>query len=111
MTDQLSLREYNHWNSLFSLFRELHPRIELQMIQLFLLVAHRPGKTQKEYGELVGLSQSSVSRNFSALSNLTEDGFGLLSLKDNPLDRRLMLVTLTAKGHELLRKIKAIGTP
>ena len=57
-----------------------------------------------EMADVLGLAQSSVSRNVAALSDWNRHrttGHDLVSARENPMDRRQKLVTLTAKGIKL----------
>jgi len=104
----LTLKEFDKWNAFLSVFRTLHPRIEAQMISVFLTIAMYEGKTQNQIAEMVGISQSSVSRNISALANFNGIALDLVSMRENPDDRRLKEVRLTAKGKMVLSQIRAL---
>lgn len=54
-----------------------------------------------ELANLIGLDLSTVSRQVKGLESL-----GLLTRKDDPIDRRAMYVTLTKQGAQALRRLR-----
>jgi len=106
--NELDTRSFDKWTAFLNVFRTLHPRIETQMIMVFLAVARWEGKTQTQIGEMVGLSQSSVSRNLSALANFRGTALDLITVRENPMDRRHKEVALTHKGKMVLTQLRAL---
>lgn len=75
------------------------------MAHCLLIVALEPGITMKRMAEKLGLSQSSTSRNVSALSKTHrygKPGYDLITAKEDPTERRRKIVTLTAKGERVM---------
>src|SRR5580704_592889 len=74
----------------------------LQYVRMFLLIALDEGKDVGEYGRLVGVNQSVASRHISDIGDIARDGtpgFGLVTTKIDPLNRRRHTVYLTDKGR------------
>jgi DNA-binding MarR family transcriptional regulator len=94
---------------------ELHPRVEAQTIMGFLFVASRGTTTVGDVRRAVNLTDGGASRLITLLTdeflNPTEyrnkgrRGYGLVTRKPNPMDRRLKNVTLTSKGVCLAERI------
>ena len=59
----LPLKDYTRWAAFLNVFRALHPRIETQMILVFLHIAAFPGRTQSDIAKDIGTTQATVSRN------------------------------------------------
>lgn len=95
-------------------FRRLDPGMESQQMALFLAVASSADGgpiTMKDLRERLELSNASASRNIAALSKwhrLGRPGLDLLEQKENPADRRYKIITLSAKGRALARRITEI---
>lgn len=96
-------------------FRRLAPKMEVNQIVIFLLIAQKRGIRMTELGTLTGLSRSSVSRNVLALSKeaytdhrrATSEGLDLVTTVTDPFDSRGKIVALTAKGAEIARRVVA----
>lgn len=85
--------------------RELHPEIQAQTFHVLLEVAIQPGITMSQLLKKTSLSQSSCSRNVSLLADTDRHGnpgLGLVEAKEDPIERRRKIVTLTLKGQELI---------
>jgi hypothetical protein len=107
-TDELSMKEAHKWASFLNVFRTMHPRIEAQTIVTFLMVASHEGRTQQQIAELVGTTQSSVSRNLAALAQYGDVALDLVTIRENPENRRQKEVRLTPKGRMVIQQIRAI---
>lgn len=57
---------------------------------------------------MIGLTQTSVSRNVAMLSKYREASLDLVSVRENPMNRRTKLVVLTPKGKALLAQLKGL---
>ncbi|OAV50923.1 hypothetical protein A6U98_07800 [Rhizobium sp. WYCCWR10014] len=108
----------DNWRGLFKafqlieLFRERYPDIPMQTVSVFLIIAMRTGVYQRELLKLLGLSQSSVSRNVMALSDVNrrgDPGLGLITQQRDPLDARQVRLRLTPAGIELANRVAAMG--
>lgn len=100
-------------------FRRLAPKMEVNQIVIFLLIAQKRGIRMTELGTLTGLSRSSVSRNVLALSKeaytdhrrATSEGLDLVTTVTDPFDSRGKIVALTAKGAEIARRVVSKVAP
>ncbi len=83
------------------LLRELglHPGQELLLMQLL----DRDGQTQSELLASVGLDHSTVSKSLQRMQ-----AAGFLSRAPAPHDRRVLVVTLTDKGHAMRGPLEAM---
>lgn len=98
------------FNRVLSLFQLIDPEMPIQMLKTYALVAlsHPEPVTMTELGAALGLAQSSISRNVAALSDWNRHhvvGHDLITAKENLMDRRQKLVTLTIKGQKLREQI------
>lgn len=85
-------------------FRGIDPEMPAQGVALFLYSAIYPGCTMTDLQKSLGMTQSSCSRNVSALSDwhrLDKPGHGLLAATPDPMERRRKIVRLTEKGEQL----------
>jgi DNA-binding MarR family transcriptional regulator len=76
--------------------------------QLFLAVAEHQPATFRELGDVLGLSNSAISRTVAALGDTNRkgaDGFGLVAVAPDPYEGRRLIVTLTPKGEALKRQL------
>lgn len=77
-------------------------------IQAFLLVAEKEGLSVGEYARRANLSPTTMSRNLLDMGERDrnyEDGAGLIESRENILNRREKLYSLTPKGRALLASI------
>lgn len=85
-------------------FRELRPEMPMQMASVFLVVAMRPGVQQCDLPDIIGVSQSSISRNVTALTSRTRHGSPGLNLIKRSLDPeggRSPVLHLTDAGKQM----------
>lgn len=96
-------------------FRAVDPEIPAQGVALFLYSAIYPGCTMTDLQKHLGMTQSSCSRNVSALSEwhrLEKPGLGLVAATPDPMERRRKIVRLTEKGEQLAASLtEAIMNP
>ena len=97
------------FNRLLNLFQTLDPDMPTQTVRTYVLVAlaHPEAVLMSNLAQQLGIAQSSVSRNVAALSDWTRhhrEGLDLIEARENPLDRRQKLVSLTSKGQKLLEQ-------
>ena len=105
-----NLSRLGEFNRILSLFQLIDPEMPIQMTKTYIQVAlaHPEPALMSEMANILGLAQSSVSRNVAALSNWNRHrvvGHDLVTARENPMDRRQKLVTLTAKGVKLREAI------
>ncbi|MBB2681894.1 UNVERIFIED_ORG: DNA-binding MarR family transcriptional regulator [Rhizobium esperanzae] len=92
--------------------RELFPDIPIQTISVFLIIAMKPGISQRELLKLMGTSQSGVSRNVMALADVNrhgKPGLGLIAQLRDPFDSRQVELRLTPAGVALAKRVAALG--
>ncbi|RVB05669.1 hypothetical protein [Mesorhizobium sp. M7A.F.Ca.CA.004.02.1.1] len=96
-------------------FRKLNKEMQANQIALFLHVAAQPDLTIREYSQRADLGDGgTITRNLDALSETRKinvkdpetgklvpklvDGYGLIDLYEDAMDRRFKRVKLTARG-------------
>lgn len=88
---------------------EVAEMIPLQIVTTFLLVAQYEGKSLREYTDLAGLAQSTMSRHLLDLGERhragQKEGYGLVDRRQDPLELRKNEYRLTPKGRQLVAKI------
>ena len=85
-----------------AVLRGVDAEMPAQQIAVFLEVARAPGITMKSLRETLGISQSSTSRNVSALGQVHRKGApgrGLIVADVDPMERRRKVLRLTAAGR------------
>lgn len=83
------------------------PTVPSQVIQAFLAVALDEGRPLNEYASRLGANQSTASRHFMDLADRNRykgDGHKLIMRRDNPMNEREKLMTLTGQG-KLMRQL------
>tara|TARA_B110000483_G_C17677795_1_gene344409 strand:+ start:130 stop:474 length:345 start_codon:yes stop_codon:yes gene_type:complete len=100
-------------------FRKYDTDIQSQTIVIFLYIAiHSKGKFSENgvpmtaIADELKLTQSSVSRNVSILSKVKwnrMEGLNFVSTKEDPMERRRKLVSLTALGARVYKEISEIS--
>ncbi|MBB4576610.1 helix-turn-helix domain-containing protein [Rhizobium lentis] len=91
-------------------FRELFPDIPMQTISVFLIIAMKPGISQRELLKLMGTSQSGVSRNVMALADVNrhgKPGLGLIVQLRDPFDARQISLGLSPTGKLIVDRVIA----
>ncbi|MDF0695618.1 MarR family winged helix-turn-helix transcriptional regulator [Rhizobium sp. MC63] len=92
--------------------RELFPDVPMQTISIFLIIAMKPGISQRELLKLMGTSQAGVSRNVMALGDVNrhgKPGLGLIAQLRDPFDARQVGLRLTPAGIALANRVAALG--
>jgi DNA-binding MarR family transcriptional regulator len=93
----------------FSTLEPIH--FPLHHAQMFLEVARKENSTYAELEDALGLTNGSVSRSVTALSETNrhgEKGYQLVEVKRDENQRRRFVVSLTKKGHALKRQLEKI---
>ncbi|MBY3516056.1 winged helix-turn-helix transcriptional regulator [Rhizobium laguerreae] len=88
--------------------RELFPDIPMQTISVFLIIAMKPGISQRELLKLLDISQAAVPRNVMALGDVNrhrKPGLGLIIQQRDPLDARQTSLGLTPVGKTLIDRV------
>ena len=94
--------------SLVRAVREISPRMEVQDLEVFLIVAERPGVTPREIEDLAGVTRTSASRAGYRLSSEVlpgEPGLGLVVIEGDPQDRRKKALYLSPRGQRFLNSL------
>lgn len=87
-----------------SRFRDLHTDMTVAQLMCFMLIVERPGITQRDLYQLLGMTDSASSRIVAILSDIGSrgtPGLGLVDMRTNPMDRRERLLYLTHRGSRL----------
>ena len=93
--------------------RSVDPEMQLQQVLVFLKVinAGDEGVSTEVIRKSMDLPQSSASRAVAALSDwsyLKRPGLGLVTMKEDLMDRRSKIVKLSPKGKRLAELIKTL---
>jgi DNA-binding MarR family transcriptional regulator len=83
------------------------PTVPSQVIMAYLAVALEEGCTLSDYANRLGTNLSTASRHFMDLAERNrrkEAGFMLILRRDNPLNEREKLMTLSGQG-KLMRRL------
>lgn len=88
--------------------RMVDDQMPSQQMAVLMAVALRPGITMQQLGDMVGISQSSCSRNVGALGEWHRKGIpghGLVEAIEDPIERRRKVMFLTGKGRTIVGKL------
>lgn len=91
-------------------FLALDKNMTLFQMQAFLLVSTNEGQTQKWIEEKLDTSNATASRvlaRWSEYETKNTQGFGMIRSEQDPHDRRFRIVSLTARGRDFVKKIRA----
>lgn len=89
-------------------FRKFSADMSIQTVATFLAVASKPGISAKDLEQILGLGQTTASRNILLLSagpSPTVKGLDLVETRPDELDRRIKRAHLTAKGRRVLASL------
>jgi DNA-binding MarR family transcriptional regulator len=92
-------------------FRRFDPDMPIQYALSFLTIAQNEGLSMGDLAQRLGIAQSSASRNIAALSrwhSFGKAGHDLVEALEDPRERRRKIVSLTAKGHQLVAGLRAL---
>lgn len=93
--------------TILGMFRNISGEMPIQQMQVLVWVALNEGKTQRDLRATLNMASSTSSRSITALSKVHrpgKEGAGLIEFKDDPLDRRAKLLTLTPKGRTFMQQ-------
>lgn len=103
---------FTRLTSVLDVVRELDTTMTVQALQVFTLVASKGEIGAAEIRKITGISQPSVSRSLSALSNWSPrknaEGLGLITTERDPNDARNVIAILTPHGKNLMSRIEKI---
>jgi DNA-binding MarR family transcriptional regulator len=89
---------------------EVNEHMPLQLAHTFLMVAMSEGKSLREYADMAGVAQSSMSRRLLDLgqkNRKNEPGYLLIDRMQDPMELRKNIYTLSPKGKLLAAKVVA----
>ena len=99
-------------------FQRISPTITIQTAEAFVLVAIHEGLTIGQLGERIGVSTSGASHATSMLTRhgrRGKPGLDLVEMREDPQDRRIRGLYLTAKGkmhkQALLDEVSVVNKP
>jgi DNA-binding MarR family transcriptional regulator len=90
----------------FERLADLRPEMTLQQAKCLLVIAAKPGITQRSLMQQINGNDSTVSRHLAQLSDLGDrniPGMDVIKMQVNLDDRRERVLHLTPKGRRLLR--------
>jgi DNA-binding MarR family transcriptional regulator len=89
------------------ILREVAHHLPSQSAHLFLAIAAKPAQAMFEYAREIDISTSAGSRICQMLAEGIDgrDGYRLIQISSDPVDRRRTVVTLTPKGRALAERI------
>lgn len=93
-------------------FRSLDPEIGAVAMAILLTVAEAGEIGMKDIAGRVGVVKSSVSRTVAVMSRTGHKGMpghDLLTWREDPLDRRNKLVSLTRLGQEFIAELERVA--
>jgi DNA-binding MarR family transcriptional regulator len=94
--------------SLLGQLRGLDPDMPMAQAYCLFLIARDEGLSLKELAHRADIGMASASRYVSQFSEPVvpgRKGLGLVLAKEDPLERRKKIITLTAKGKQVVSKI------
>lgn len=82
--------------------------VQLQAIQTFLLIANRSSPSVDDIAKVIGLNQSTASRNIKklAVGPRAQEGYGLITVELDPYDNRRREIKLSPRGNELVKYLE-----
>jgi len=101
-------KKLESWLQGLDMFLALRHTLPGHYMRAFLLVALDEGKGVTEYATLSGVAQSVMSRHLSDLGDKDRNGrpgYGLLTMRMDPLNLRRHQVMLTNKGRAIAAAI------
>ena len=93
------------------MFRDMDAEIPLTTVAVFLTVVQKGNITMKEMVKLLGISQSSCSRNVAYLAQyhrLNKPGLNLLVTMEDPQERRRKIVSPTQRGLRVVEQMRSM---
>jgi DNA-binding MarR family transcriptional regulator len=85
--------------------RLIDAAMPIQTFAAFLVISIQEGQTINQVGDKIGLTQSSASRNVSALSDWDwrkKEGLKLVEYRQDPMNLSVKNIYLTGKGKQLM---------
>ena len=100
VTNNSELAAARKMGEITSIFRRVSPDMDMDAIDIVLLIISRPGITQREAAQRVGMSSSKTQRVCRWLTkegNKTKSGLDLINIVEDPKDLRLKRMYPKAK--------------
>lgn len=93
------------------LVRDTHPDVNLSALLMLLVIslADKDGVSMADLEKQLGLSQAGCSRNVALLTDTNrhrEEGAGLITRHEDPMNRRTKVVRLSPKGVRFMAQFK-----
>ena len=105
MTDEPTKGQTRMLEGLQALCRAADKNMNLRMVAFLVAVRLHEGIPMPEIGRLLGINQSAVSRNVSALGEWgrsSRTGLRYIYTEDNPANRKQKVLFTTGKGRKAL---------
>ena len=95
------------------LLKQVHPQLRVAQVEFLLTVALSPSRSQSELAVECGYTLAAVSRLVDTMGETgRRDGkgraLGLIQARPDSKDDRLLLVTLTSKGKNLIKLLEEL---
>ena len=95
------------------LLKQVHPQLRVAQVEFLLTVALNPGRSQSELAVECGYTLAAVSRLVDTMGETgRRDGkggaLGLIQARPDAKDDRLLLVTLTSRGKQLIKLLEEL---
>ncbi|HEV2509686.1 hypothetical protein [Bosea sp. (in: a-proteobacteria)] len=84
---------------------EIEDEMRINVALILLRVASKPSLYQREVTKFVPVTKSAAGRMVDHLSD--RGGLGLINAREDFEDRRINILTLTARGQETVRRLLA----
>lgn len=98
------------WVNMLQRVRREIGDIPVQMLATLLAASLEDELSIQDIETRLKMSKAAASRNVLALTNVNarrEEGYGLLITRDDAVDRRRKLVSLTSKGERVIKSLLA----
>jgi len=96
---------------LVEVFQSVDPEFPINQLEHLLFVAKRPGCRPEDIRVGLGVNTATVTRFMDKYGDSGRRGkgnsLGMLLVEENPEDRRSVLLYLSPKGNEFLKKLSA----
>ena len=102
----MMLRPITKITTVIEAFRNIEPEMKAQHMHTLLVIADNPWIQFAEIESHTKMSRSAVARNIAWLS--VEFGRGLITMKEDPADRRNKIAKLARKGELFIAQLEKI---
>lgn len=111
MTTSQETSTLHKLRGVFAAFQQIDETMPIQIAHTFVVVALFEGRSMREYCQIAGAQQSTMSRHLLDLGEFNRkkaEGHKLIEQRVDPTDFRRHLYTLTPKGRRLLAQLASL---